>query len=522
MPPTTSLKRRLVGGFSAQSLSILARTAQQILLVPLYVSVWGVELYQEWLVLTAWTGFVLLLDLGVQNYFGNAVLVAVTRGETARAEHLARSAFSLYLVVLGAGFAALVAAALTTDPSSLFGTGLMSAEEARTTFLLFATSVLILVPQGLINSFYRAHGEFGRGVNVMTGCLVLQTGFVVAALVAREPPAYAAAGYLAGAALTWLFMIVDQRRRYRFRGFGLSWPSRGELAPALRTAPIYTVATLGQQLLMSAPVIVLAHLAGPGEVVVFTVLRTLAGIVRQFGTQLCHSAAVEMTRQTAQGDQARLRLLYRSTDRLIGGLFGLLGGLTLVFGDRLVELWTRTQVTFSLAVFATFIAATLGTAPSQPSQTLLHYSNKPTGPAAALLSSAVLGSLFCLLAVPAAGALGAGLAVAAGELLCFGLALPFLASRAFGLPFTMHLVIGWGAGVLGLAIGTVAALVAQWLAPAHTVVGLALAGTIWAALVAPATVFVLLNHETRLWARGWVSRQRAARGARLGPSGSSG
>jgi hypothetical protein len=35
-------------------------------------------------------------------------------------------------------------------------------------------------------------------------------------------------------------------------------------------------------------------------------------------------------------------------------------------------------------------------------------------------------------------------------------------------------------------------------------------------------VFVLLNYETRLWAKGWLSRQRAAIGARLGPSGSNG
>src|SRR5262249_48895872 len=75
----SGLGARLLRSFGFQSLDVVLRVVQHLIIVPVLIWAWGADLYQDWIVLLAATNFLSILDFGMQTFFVNSMLVAWTR-----------------------------------------------------------------------------------------------------------------------------------------------------------------------------------------------------------------------------------------------------------------------------------------------------------------------------------------------------------------------------------------------------------------------------------------------------------
>ncbi len=76
---------------SAQMASQGLRIVQQILLVPFFLRAWGVDLYNDWLLMAAAAGILSILDGGMQPYFSRLLQERMVRNEVAAYRRAVRS-----------------------------------------------------------------------------------------------------------------------------------------------------------------------------------------------------------------------------------------------------------------------------------------------------------------------------------------------------------------------------------------------------------------------------------------------
>ena len=333
------LRHRLLLGFGAQGLTFVASTAQQLLLVPLFLGLWGAELYGSWLVLLAAADFLRLLEFGLHFHMANVMRMAWARGDLRQFHRMLRIGIGVYASLISSAALLLLVLIAQVDGSALLGVTAMSSSSVAWTLALLASATLLMLPRNLIVAIYAARGEFSRGEAFGAVFIVVQTAATAAALVIGATPPQIAFVHLATAVLVGLgAVLVDQARRYPDIELGLALPTRDEARDLVEKARHYSLPVLSEIVLIRSPIIILAMLAPVSSaVVVFSVSRTFTGFVRQISSQIAKASGIEMSRQYAQQDAQGRRRLYRNTGRLIGGVVGLLTGLSVAVAEPFIR-----------------------------------------------------------------------------------------------------------------------------------------------------------------------------------------
>jgi O-antigen/teichoic acid export membrane protein len=508
------LEERLIAGFGAQGLSFVSQIGAQILLVPLFIGAWGTALYQDWLLLFATAGFLGLADVGMQNYFGNLMVVARARCDIDQLNHVVAIAVGAYAVVCGVVLVVATAAFLAVDWPRQLGIEMLRPDEANWTLGLLGLSFLCLAPRGIATHIYRARGDYGRAINQRTLFTASRAGGIAIGLAfGAAPPVVALIDLLVVLAIGWGVVLLDQNRRYPDVRFGLRLPSRSETSDLVDKARWYFVPQASRILVLHAPVLIIGALAtAPGAVVAFTVARTLTGVAREIPLRLADVTGVEMSQHYALHKHVEMRRLYVYTGRLAGGVSGLLGGLLLALGGPLIAIWTRGEVPYDPWLIGFFVLPMLATAPSHSGVAALQYTNQPGPIALARAAYTVLGLLLCALLVPEFGSPGAAAGLGVAEVLALGAFLTFVAARRCAIDYAAFLRSSLGVTLLVLLISYGSAgLLASWIWP-QTLGELLLFGLVWTPIaLLPALAVMTPGHRRRLLlarASTWLARRR--------------
>lgn len=512
-----AIRRRLVSSLGAQGFALLLRVGQQFVMVPLFIHAWGSGLYQDWLVISSLTGFLVLLDLGTQAYFGNRLLLFWSRGELNGFARTVKLALGCYAVICALALVLLSPVAAVFDWHALLGLRSMPRAMMGPSLAFLALANLPRLVWTFLLTIYSARGELGRGANAFSIFLVAQTAAIVAALAAGASPNGIAFITLLSDGLALIVVAGDQRRRYRDLRLGAALPNRAELRDIAAKSVFYLVNPLSTAALLQGPVVVLSALGTvPGGVVTFTVLRTLAGLARQLPFQLALGIGVEMSRHSARQDLVTLRRLYLNSGRFICGTIGLLAGMLLVIGAPFVKVWTHGQVAFDEVLVALFLAATCCAGPAQSAVSVMTYTNRPRPVALAQLCSAAAGLALCALLVPRFGIRGAAVALWLPETIAIGICLPYAARKEIGLPFGRFLAQSYAIGGLALAVSYGLADRLSALVDPATILGLAGLGSAWSAIIAALLALVFLGTSRRFQA-GLVLVRRQGGVSKAGP-----
>src|SRR4051812_26923185 len=103
----TSVRRRLLANFGANSLSRVLNLVIQLVSVPVMLSHWGTRLYGEWILLSTIPSYFAMSDIGFGNVAANDMTILVAGGKQDQALTVFQSVNLLILtisLVFGAAF----------------------------------------------------------------------------------------------------------------------------------------------------------------------------------------------------------------------------------------------------------------------------------------------------------------------------------------------------------------------------------------------------------------------------------
>jgi O-antigen/teichoic acid export membrane protein len=378
------------------------------------------------------------------------------------------------------------------DVSSLFRIGDMDRHTVDFCLVVITLPVLGIVSALVLQSLYRAHGDFSRGECIFALFNVIQIGAVASSLMLHQPPWVIALCYAGGQTLFSFGVLADVLVRYRDVKLGLRVPGRGEWVAIMSRSLLFFTQPLSLALIQNATVMLFGILgASPQTVVSYTVFRIFTGLTRQSAYQFAVGGGIEMARQCAREDYAACRRLYGQTGRIVACLAGLLGGLSIPASRPFVAFWTHGAVSEHYPLLLCFLGGIFLAAPGQASTMLLRYANVPRPLAVGWLGQSLGGLLLCVVFFPYLGGTGVALGQSVAEFVAIGVWLPWVVQSRFGFRADLHLASSYGIGAIAFAVSLAAGTLAFAGQPLR-VADLLLGAVGWGVMTAPVALFLIL------------------------------
>jgi O-antigen/teichoic acid export membrane protein len=350
------MQKRLFYGMGANFLGQLINLAARILLVPLFLLAWGVDLYGEWLLLSSMVAYLSLTDLGAQNYVANRLTQAFASQDIPLFCRILHTGLAFFIILPTAVFSLFLAIIYLYPPASLLKVSLTGPTTVFGVLAIMALQFAVSLPEGLLIRVYQAVGLLPRGVmlaNLMQALVII---LVAAGLLLKF-------GILGIALLQFLpFVIVLGIALYdlnkRFPHFGIfSW-REAEFALGLtfiKPSLHFLLIQLSQVFTIQGMVLIVGIILGPVQVVVFATMRTIVNLIRSFFDQLVHAAWPELTRLDSQQEADKFLALFRGVLR--STLFAAMVFITVFhfYGGTIYQIWLRKTVAYDPTVMDLFL-----------------------------------------------------------------------------------------------------------------------------------------------------------------------
>jgi len=415
-----STTKRIISGSAASWVRIGITMLAQLLLVPVYLKYWSIEVYGIWIAIQALVSILSTLDQGHQTFLEFEFL----RFGRDKPKEIALTLWSSLSIALFIGLIEIGIVLFFIFCGNLKGLlGLKVASEAGLMrdagYVLLMLMTVWAFVSNIGGIFVRVLSPFGYYAR-MNWWGVFST--VVASIVPVIAVAFGAGLFEAGvvmAAASVLYSIPQYFDIYRL----MKKEKIGYQGTSFKHGTsnfILSLALSGKGLLENARQqgvrVILAPLAGASGLVAFSTMRTGANIALQGLNTITNPLMPEIMRFLNQKDQEKMESSFGVVWAVV--IFFLTPSVMLlqVFIGPLFKIWTQSQVEFDPLLFALLSLGVLVFAVAQPAISIVRGNNllKPQVIIASIAAVLVVGGMFVL--VPVKGILGAGISLLAGEI----------------------------------------------------------------------------------------------------------
>jgi O-antigen/teichoic acid export membrane protein len=288
----------LIKNFSANVFGQIVHAATIFLLVPIYLTAWGVEVYGTWLVLLAVPAmFASTADAGLLPVAGNEMTNRFAQGKREDVVRLFQSSWifvtGLSLLVMGA--AGGVAAA--TGVNRLLGlSGTPENETLRVLACLLAVG-LVNFQNGMAGATLRAIGRMAEGILVTNLAVLAESIAIAGALLLGAPMIAIALLMLAGRVCALAANIGLLHRFAPYLRYGIRWARGEEVWDLLVPSVAFLAFPIGYAATLQGIVLVLGHVLGPVSVALFSTTRTVSNLLVQAISVFSWASWPEISRQ---------------------------------------------------------------------------------------------------------------------------------------------------------------------------------------------------------------------------------
>jgi O-antigen/teichoic acid export membrane protein len=351
--------RMLASFFMGQGVSIIS----QLLVPPFFLIRYpaGVEVYGEWLALSAAVTYIGTLNYGIQTYANNQSAIYYNRGEVEAAKTLQASAFRLLLLIIGV--LSLAGASVFVLPVGRWlNLHHVSSQAASLTLYLLILQVLFNMLFALFANSYMMIGKMHRGANWLILQRLVGTFAIAASAWFRAPFPVLAFVLLASVVVFAVLVLVDLRRTAPILVPSFRYGRWGNIRPILKPSAHFGLLSLSGFLTYQGPVLLIQTMLGPAAVTVFSLARTVFSMGRQALAILSFSIGQEITLLIGQRNWPALKRLYDLSERVVLLLVPICSVGVLLLSPFLFAVWLHSRNLYDpeLCFIMAVISAVMG------------------------------------------------------------------------------------------------------------------------------------------------------------------
>ncbi len=351
--------KMLAAFFTGQGVSIVT----QLLVPPFFLHRYahGVEVYGEWIALSAAVTYLGTINYGVQTYANNQATIHYNRGEQQEARAIQASALRL-LFLLIAMLAPLLAVLFFLPIARWLHLAFASNRQASLTLSLLVLQILVNMIFSLLSNGFMVVGQAHRGANWNNFLRLAMTLALAALAWHRASFPVLAASQLITTALFTVLVLVDIRITAPFLVPDLSASRPGMMRSIIRPSGHFGLLSLSSFLSWQAPVLLLQKMLGPAAVAIFSLTRTIYSMSRQLLIVLTFSISQEITYFVGQRNWKQLHRLYDLSERVVLMLVPVVSVGVLLSSPVLFTVWLHNRALYVpiICILMGLVSAVMG------------------------------------------------------------------------------------------------------------------------------------------------------------------
>lgn len=418
-----STKRNILYNGVSTAFSKIVRIADQLLLVPFFLSIWGSGYYGEWLTLSAIPSMFAFIDFGFGTATGNAFVLNYASGEKQQSADYYKTGVRLvsYSIILGIFLTILVM--FIAWAFGWLNKSLIEPSDAVLSIVFLMSSRFVTFFVQIYEAFYRAKRRAALSINLLTieGLLRIGAGIIVLLL-----------GYKVVAYSFWQFVSVTVFIiGYALFGRGMVKDlPKGKWSKAIALETVkkgmgFLAYPLGQSLYYQGSTFIVRIILGAEAVVIFNTVRTACRSINQLFIVVSQAIFPEMQVAIGEKKYDKARLIYVKAIRLVSvvAVIGII--FLLLFGQSIYNWWTNNMLEVPNLMWNIFMLGILFNAVWWTSETVYRSMNRPYRFAIYIISTAIISLIISYILAYPLGLVGVGVGYVMLDIMMTFLAFPY-------------------------------------------------------------------------------------------------
>jgi len=354
-----SVRRRIIQSITAVLSNQFINLGIQFIGFPLFLTVWGVGLYGEWLILSAFVTGIAMSDFGLTSATSTAMTVTAAKGDFSAAVNHYLSGWQLITFSSLLISFAILSLSWQGPVVSWLNFQYCSPQSILWTISTLVLQTLVSIQTTLLHCKFRACGKMSLTIYLATAVRLAEfLAQICAAAIWKTLESAALAG-LVIRVVEYYFTLGFQRNHVAWAiiPWRSSFPriSLELLRPALASVAFPMGQLLGNQAILA----LIGSQLGAASVTIFTAHRTLANICLQCAQTVGISILPELSMAWGSGEHQLVRKIHRKSCQLTWaiGLISAIGvGLS---SQKFLEIWSRGKVEYDFVLMLCLLTATL-------------------------------------------------------------------------------------------------------------------------------------------------------------------
>jgi O-antigen/teichoic acid export membrane protein len=353
------LKRNILNNSIASIIQKAVRVLEQLLLVPFFISTWGVAYYGEWLTLTIIPSILAFSDFGIGTAAANSFVLKYASGEKKLAADIEKTGFIIISFMILLGIVLCLTVMMLCTHFDWFAKSLIHTDDAiKAVSFLMVVRFTVFYNQ-LFDAHFRATRRVALGINLNTmGSIISIVASIMVLLFKGNIVQYALWQLIGSVSFNLFFWyiaisILDLRREYK----GVYNKS---FAKEIFTTGIgFVMIPAWQMLLFQGTTFIVRIILGPVSVAIFNTVRTLSRSVNQMYSIINVSIQPEMQYEIGANNMEKAQKIFIYAIRF-SFILALIGVLFLVlFGLPFYNWWTQKALIPPVVMWYVFLTGIL-------------------------------------------------------------------------------------------------------------------------------------------------------------------
>ena len=336
----------------------LVRIADQLLLVPFFLTYWGAAMYGEWLTLTIIPSVLAFSDLGFGSAVSNSFVLAYAAGDKQKAANLRKTGFYIISFSILLGFVITAIAMGICVNMHVFDKSQINAVDAMYAVVFMMVSRLLTFYTQLVEGFFRGARKAAIGsllgsgnylINIIVGFIVLILGYGVAV--------FAFSQFIVSIVYIVVYSAIGVRL-VNFEGF-TGHVLKRDIIDITKKGMGYLMSPIWQSVYFQGTTFVVRLTLGPENVAIFNTVRTACRSVNQLFSIINASIFPDLQYEYGQGHLQTVHKYFRMAV-FMSMIIGFCGFIFLIFfGLNLFDWWTNSVLVVPHDVWNVFMIGVL-------------------------------------------------------------------------------------------------------------------------------------------------------------------
>lgn len=428
-----STRRRIIDGIGANGFGQAVTLIIQLATVPILIHAWGVELYGEWITLSAIPAYLALSDIGLTSVAGNLIALSAEDGDNKKMQTIYQSTWAMVSSLSVIIFVPIAVAVWFADPAEMLGLTLVSGWTLKVTLLLLFSHVIVSMQTGILQLPFRAMKRNPLSVAAVNLIRLLEWLFATLTVLNGGTVVDVALVFLLVRLLGNLSLGIFLKRSRAPLKIGVRYVSLQTVRGLLRPSAAAMCFPMGLLFTMQGFVLLIGGIVGPTGVALFSIYRTFTRVPIQLATSINQAVWPELSYAFGANDMSKAKRLVIKMLQF-GALLSVLAALTVYFmGEFAIDLWISTTLEHNSQLLLALTVAALVHILWQPFWVAQIAVNKHNRFALSFLAISALSLMLGWLLMHVFNLEGAGYAILAAEcLLAFAAFVTFKRSFVLG------------------------------------------------------------------------------------------